>query len=57
MLFVLLLPAPTVDVTNNTTQFVVNRDILDSIPTPIRNTARSGSTATGSRDSPTCSTC
>ncbi len=29
---------PTVDVTNNTTQFVVNRDILDSIPTPIRNT-------------------
>lgn len=29
---------PTVDVTNNTTQFVVNRDILDAIPTPIRNT-------------------
>ncbi len=29
---------PTVDVTNNTTQFVVNRDILDSIPTPMRNT-------------------
>lgn len=29
---------PTVDVTNNRTQFVVNRDILDSIPTPIRNT-------------------
>jgi len=29
---------PTVDVINNTTQFVVNRDILDSIPTPIRNT-------------------
>ena len=29
---------PTVDVTNNTTQFVANRDILDSIPTPMRNT-------------------
>jgi hypothetical protein len=29
---------PTVDVTNNTAQFVANRDILDSIPTPIRNT-------------------
>jgi hypothetical protein len=29
---------PTVDVTNNTTQFVVNRDILDAIPTPNRNT-------------------
>jgi hypothetical protein len=30
--------APTVDVTNNTTSFVVNRDVLDSIPTPNRNT-------------------
>ncbi|HXG86722.1 MAG TPA: TonB-dependent receptor [Vicinamibacterales bacterium] len=29
---------PTVDVVNNTSQFVVNRDILDAIPTPIRNT-------------------
>jgi hypothetical protein len=29
---------PTVDVINNTTQFVVDRDLLDSIPTPIRNT-------------------
>ena len=29
---------PTVDVSNNTAQFVVDRDILDSIPTPIRNT-------------------
>lgn len=29
---------PTVDVTNNRTQFVANRDILDSIPTPMRNT-------------------
>jgi len=29
---------PTVDVINNTTQFVVNRDLLDAIPTPIRNT-------------------
>src|SRR5258705_6300212 len=29
---------PTVDVSNNTTQFVVNREILDDIPTPIRNT-------------------
>ena len=29
---------PTVDVTNNRTQFVANRDILDAIPTPIRNT-------------------
>ncbi len=29
---------PTVDVSNNTAQFVVNRDILDQIPTPIRNT-------------------
>src|SRR6188768_121998 len=28
---------PTVDVSNNTAQFVVNRDILDAIPTPIRN--------------------
>ena len=26
------------DVSNNTAQFVVDRDILDSIPTPIRNT-------------------
>jgi hypothetical protein len=29
---------PTVDVTNNTQQFVADRDILDQIPTPIRNT-------------------
>jgi hypothetical protein len=29
---------PTVDVTNNTAQFVVDRDILDAIPTPVRNT-------------------
>jgi hypothetical protein len=29
---------PTVDVSNNTAQFVVDRDILDAIPTPIRNT-------------------
>ena len=29
---------PAVDVSNNTAQFVVDRDILDSIPTPIRNT-------------------
>jgi hypothetical protein len=29
---------PTVDVSNNTHQFVVDRDILDQIPTPIRNT-------------------
>jgi hypothetical protein len=29
---------PTVDVSNNTAQFVVNRDILDSIPTTNRNT-------------------
>jgi hypothetical protein len=29
---------PTVDVTSNTTQFVANREILDSIPTPMRNT-------------------
>lgn len=29
---------PTVDVSNNTQQFVVDRDILDQIPTPIRNT-------------------
>jgi len=29
---------PTVDVINNQAQFVVNRDILDAIPTPIRNT-------------------
>ena len=29
---------PQVDVSNNTTQFVANRDILDDIPTPIRNT-------------------
>ena len=29
---------PTVDVSNNTAQFVVDRDILDQIPTPIRNT-------------------
>jgi hypothetical protein len=28
---------PTVDVTNNRTQFVANREILDAIPTPIRN--------------------
>ncbi len=30
--------SPTVDVSNNTAQFVVDRDILDQIPTPIRNT-------------------
>lgn len=30
--------SPTVDVNNNTTQFVANREILDAIPTPIRNT-------------------
>ncbi len=29
---------PTVDVSNNTAQFVVDRDILDAIPTPMRNT-------------------
>ena len=29
---------PVVDVVNNQSQFVVNRDILDAIPTPIRNT-------------------
>jgi hypothetical protein len=29
---------PTVDVVNNQAQFVVNRDILDAIPTPMRNT-------------------
>jgi hypothetical protein len=29
---------PTVDVSNNTHQFVVDREILDQIPTPIRNT-------------------
>jgi hypothetical protein len=30
--------SPIVDVINNTSQFVVDRDILDAIPTPIRNT-------------------
>jgi hypothetical protein len=30
--------SPTVDVSNNTSQFVIDRDILDQIPTPIRNT-------------------
>jgi len=29
---------PTVDVSNNTAQFVVDRDLLDAIPVPIRNT-------------------
>ena len=29
---------PTVDVVNNQAQFVANRDILDAIPTPMRNT-------------------
>ena len=29
---------PTVDVSNNTAQLVIDRDILDAIPTPIRNT-------------------
>ena len=29
---------PTVDTVNNTAAFVVNREILDSIPTPSRNT-------------------
>lgn len=29
---------PTVDVVNNTASFVVNRDVLDAIPVPIRNT-------------------
>jgi len=30
--------SPIVDVVKNTTEFVANRDVLDSIPTPIRNT-------------------
>src|SRR3954468_14665003 len=30
--------SPTVDTVNNTTSMVLNRDILDSIPTPARNT-------------------
>ena len=30
--------SPVVDVVNNRAQFVANRDILDAIPTPIRNT-------------------
>jgi hypothetical protein len=30
--------SPTVDVINNRSQFVANRDILDAIPTPVRNT-------------------
>jgi hypothetical protein len=30
--------SPVVDVTNANTEFVANREILDSIPTPIRNT-------------------
>jgi hypothetical protein len=30
--------SPTVDVSNNTAQFVLDRDVLDSIPTPMRNT-------------------
>jgi hypothetical protein len=30
--------SPTVDVNSNQTQFVVDRDLLDAIPTPIRNT-------------------
>lgn len=30
--------SPIVDVVNNRSQFVANRDILDAIPTPIRNT-------------------
>ena len=29
--------SPTVDVVNNMSEFVANRDILDAIPTPIRN--------------------
>ena len=29
---------PTVDVSNNTSEFVVSREILDAIPTPVRNT-------------------
>jgi hypothetical protein len=35
---ILVTGTPTVDVSNNTAQFVVDRDILDAIPTPIRNT-------------------
>ena len=30
--------SPTVDVVNNRSQFVANREILDAIPTPVRNT-------------------
>jgi hypothetical protein len=30
--------SPTVDVTNNTAHFVVDRELLDAIPTPVRNT-------------------
>ena len=30
--------SPTVDVINNRSQFVANREILDAIPTPVRNT-------------------
>ena len=33
--------SPTVDVNNNTSQFVVDRDLLDAIPTPVRNTPHS----------------
>src|SRR5687767_11783691 len=35
---ILVSGTPTVDVSNNTAQFVVDRDVLDAIPTPIRNT-------------------
>ena len=35
---ILVTGSPTVDVSNNTAQFVVDRDILDQIPTPVRNT-------------------
>jgi len=30
--------SPTVDLVNNTTAFVVNRDVLDAIPVSVRNT-------------------
>ena len=47
--------SPTVDVINNTAQFVANRDMLDAIPTPIRNTPRARCCSPARRSRRSCS--
>ena len=46
---------PTVDVSNNTSQFVVDRDILDQIPTPVRKRRRARCCCPAPRSHHSCS--